>query len=73
MEGGSKGKSRLTPKEQVLERQRRRENAENKINAFKLEGEDDPDHSGFYYINDYSDVGVFTVTGAKVSASEVED
>jgi dienelactone hydrolase len=72
MEGGSKGKSRLTPKEQVLERQRRREKAEREINAFKLEGEDDPDHSGFYYINDYSDVGLFTVTGAKVSASEVE-
>lgn len=72
IEGGSRGKSKLTPKEQVLERQRRREKAENNINALKWEGEDDPDHSGFYYINDYSDVGVFTVTGAKVSASEVE-
>jgi hypothetical protein len=72
MEGGTKGKSKLSPKQQVLERQRRREKAENDINLHKLEGKDDPDDSGFYYINDYSDVGVFTVTGAKVSASEVE-
>lgn len=72
MAGGAKGKSNLSPKQQVFERQRRREKAEGAIDPKKLEGEDDSDHSGFYYINDYSDVGLFTVTGAKVSASEVE-
>ena len=72
MVGGEKGKSNLSPKQQVFARQRRHEKAEGAIDPKKMEGEDDSKHSGFYYINDYSDVELFTVIGAKVSASKVE-
>ena len=65
--------SQLTPAQQVAQEQMRREKAEKQYAGSSVEGIDDPQYKdGFYHVEDYSDVGLYTVTGAKKSAAEVE-
>jgi dienelactone hydrolase len=80
LSGGRKNAEsiRLSPAQQVAQQQQRREKAERQTmgsgsTGGEVQGTEDSDYKdGFYHVEDYSDVGLFTLTGAKKSAQEIE-